>query len=51
MAVDWAARKAQMACHQCGKKRHFMKEWREGERIRILELEKKIKELKGKGEQ
>ena len=51
MAVDWAMRKAQMVCHQCRKKGHLMYECRESERIRILELEKEIEELKGKGGQ
>ena len=51
MAVDWATRKAQMVCHQCGKKGHLMYECRESERIRILELEREIEELKGKGGQ
>jgi len=51
MAVDWATRKAQMTCHRCGKKGHFIYECRESERIRILELEKEIEELKGKGGQ
>jgi len=51
MAVNWATRKAQMVCHQCGKKRHLMYECRESERIRILELEKEIEQLKGKGGQ
>ena len=51
MAVDWATRKAQMVCHQCGKKGHLMYKCRESERIRILELEKEIEELKEKGGQ
>ena len=51
MAVDWATRKAQMVCHRCGKKGHLMYECRESERIRILELEKEIEQLKGKGGQ
>ena len=51
MAIDWVARKAPMVCHQCRKKGHFMSECRETERIRILELENEIKELKGKGGQ
>ena len=51
MAVDWTTRKAQMVCYQCGKKGHFIKKCREGERIRILELEKEIEELKGRGGQ
>jgi len=51
MAVDWATRKAQMACHRYSKKGHLMYECRKSERIRILELEKKIEELKGKGGQ
>ena len=51
IAVDWVTRKAQMVCHRCSKKEHLMYKCREGERIRILELEKEIKELKGKGGQ
>jgi len=50
MAVDrTATRRAQVVCYQCGKKGHYMSECREGERIRILELEKEIEELKEKG--
>ena len=48
MAVDWAARRAQITCYRCG---HYITECGEGQRIRILELEKEIKELKGKGGQ
>jgi len=49
MAVDWAARKALVTCYRCGKKGHYMAECREGQRIRIAELEKEIEELKGNG--
>ena len=51
IAVDWTRIKAQMVCHWYRKKGHFSRECREEERIRILELEKEIEELKGKGGQ
>ena len=51
MAVDWAARRASVVCYQCGKKGHFLSECGEEQRIRILELEKEVEELKGKGGQ
>jgi len=51
MVVDWAARRALVVCYQCGKKGHFQSECREEQRIRILELEKELEELKGKGGQ
>jgi len=51
MAVDWTARRASVVCYQCGKKGHFQSECGEAQRIRILELEKELEELKGKGEQ
>jgi len=51
MAVDWVARRAQVVCYQCGKKGHYMSECGEVERIRILELEREVEELKGKGGQ
>ena len=51
IAVDWVTRRAQVVCYRCGKKRYYMSKCREGERIRILELEKEIKKLKGKGGQ
>jgi len=50
MAVDrTTTKRAQVVCYWCGKKGHYMSECREGERIRLLELEKEIEELKGKG--
>jgi len=51
IAVDWTARRAQVVCHQCRKKGHYMRECGEEARIRILELEKQVEELKGKEEQ
>jgi len=48
MAVDWAARRVAVVCYQCRQKGHYMTECGEGQRIRILELEKEIEELKGK---
>jgi len=51
MAVDWTARRASVVCYQCGKKGHFQSECGEAQRIRILELEKELEELKGKGGQ
>jgi len=51
MAVDGVARKVQVVYYWCGKKGHYRSKCGEGERIRILELEKEIEELKGKGEQ
>jgi len=51
MAVDWAARRAAVTCYQCGKKGHYMTECGEMQRIRIVELEKEVEELKGKGGQ
>jgi len=51
MVVDGAVRKVQVVCYQCGKKGHYRSECREEERIRIVELEKEIEKLKGKGEQ
>jgi len=52
IAVDGTAtRRAQVVCYQCRKKEHYMSKCGEGERIRILELEKEIEELKGKGRQ
>ena len=51
MAVDWATRRALIVCYWCGKKRHFQSECGEEQRIRILELEKQVEELKGKGGQ
>jgi len=51
MAVDWAARRAAVVCYRCSKKGHFQSECGEEQRIRILELEKQIKELKGRGGQ
>ena len=51
MAVDWATRRAQVTCYQCRQKGHYMTECGEGQRIRILELEKEIGELKEKGRQ
>jgi len=49
MAVDWVARRALVICYWCGKKGHYMSECEKGQRIRILELEKEIEKLKGKG--
>ena len=49
MAVDWAARRVLVICYWCRKKGHYMTECEEGQRIRILELEKEIEELKEKG--
>ena len=37
-----------MVCHQCRKKGHYKNKCRKEERIRIVELEKEIEELKGK---
>jgi len=51
MAVNWAARKAQVVCHWCGKKGHYKSKCREKARIRILELEKQVEKLKEKGGQ
>jgi len=51
MAVDWATRRASVVCYRCGKKGHFQSECGEEQRIRILELEKQVEELKGKGGQ
>jgi len=51
MAVDWAMRRASVVCYRCGKKGHFQSECREEQRVRILELEKQVEELKGKGGQ
>ena len=51
MAVDWAVRRASVVCYQCEKKGHYITECGEEQRIRILELEKEIEELKGKGGQ
>jgi len=51
MAVDWVMIRAQVVCHWCGKKEYYMRECGKEARIRILELEKKVEELKGKGEQ
>jgi len=51
MVVDWAARRALVVCYWCGKKGHFQSKCGEEQRIRILELEKEIEELKGKGGQ
>ena len=51
MAVDWAARRALVVYYQCRKKGHFQSECGEEQRIRILELEKEVEELKGKGGQ
>jgi len=51
MAVDWAKIRAQVVYHQCGKKEHYMRECGKEARIRILELEKQVEELKGKGGQ
>jgi len=48
MAVDWATRRAQVVC---GKKGHYIRECGEETRIRIIELEKQVEELKGKGRQ
>ena len=44
-------RRALVVCYWCGKKGHFQSECREEQRIRILELEKQVEELKGKGGQ
>ena len=51
MAVDWATRRAAAVCYWCGQKGHYMSECGEGQRIRILELEKEVEKLKGKGGQ
>ena len=51
MAVDWTTRRAQVVCYRYRKKGHYMSECKEGQRIRILELEKEVEELKGKGGQ
>jgi len=51
IAVDGAARRAQVVCYQCSKKGHYASECGEEARIRILELEKQVEELKGKGGQ
>jgi len=51
MAVDWTTRRASVVCYRCGKKGHFQSRCGEEQRIRILELEKQIEELKGKREQ
>ena len=51
MAVDQTARRVAVVCYRCSKKWHFQSECGEEQRIRILELEKEIKELKGKGVQ
>jgi len=51
MAVDQTARRVAVVCYRCGKKWHFQSKCGEEQRIRILELEKEIKELKGKGVQ
>jgi len=51
MAVDWAMKRAQVVCYRCGGKEYYMNECGKGQRIRILELEKEIEELKGKGGQ
>ena len=44
-------RRALVVCYWCGKKGHFQSERGEEQRIRILELEKQVEELKGKEEQ
>jgi len=49
IAVDWVARRALVVCYQCRKKGHYMNECGEAERIRILEFEREVEELKGKG--
>ena len=51
MAVDWTARRTLVVYYWCGKKGHFQSKCGEEQRIRILELEKELEELKGKGEQ
>ena len=51
MAIDWTARRTLVTCYWCGKKGHYMSKCEEAQRIRILELEKKVEELKGKGGQ
>jgi len=51
MIIDWMAKKASVVCYWCGKKGHYMSECGEEQRIRILELEKEIEELKEKGGQ
>jgi len=48
MVVNWAAKRAQMVCYQCGKKGHILAYCREADRIRIAELEE---QLKGSGGQ
>jgi len=51
MVVDWTTRKAQVVCYRCGKKGHYRSKCGEEKRIRIVELEKEIEELKRKGGQ
>ena len=51
MAVNWATKMAQVVCYRCGKKGHFQSKYGKEQRIRILELEKEVEELKGKGGQ
>jgi len=38
MVVDWATRRAQVVCYQCGKRGHYISECKEGQRIRILKI-------------
>ena len=47
MAVDWAAKRAQMVCYQYSKKGHILAYCREADRIRIAELEEQLKEYRG----
>jgi len=48
MVVNWAAKRTQTVCYQCGKKSHILAYCREADRIRIAELEE---QLKGSGGQ
>ena len=47
VAVNWTTRRAQVVCYKCGKKRHYLADCKEADRIRIAELKEALKGSRG----